>query len=147
MEYCTTNYTIEHLNKTQIKSMLKSINILNQKIIDDNHMFIVTYNLFDQDKKDEIFLFRFDLENKTINLMLSCFLGIDRTLYITNSYEEEMLTDIKKSIESKTLDEFINFNYNFNSKDISSEELNICYEFKDFMKNTLIENINTIWYN
>ena len=54
MEYCTTNYTIEHLNKTQIKSMLKSINILNQKIIDDNHMFIVTYNLFDQDKKDEI---------------------------------------------------------------------------------------------
>ena len=147
MEYCTTNYTIEHLNKTQIKSKLKSINILNQKIIDDNHMFIVTYNLFDQDKKDEIFLFRFDLENKTINLMLSCFLGIDRTLYITNSYEEEMLTDIKKSIESKTLDEFINFNYNFNSKDISSEELNICYEFKDFMKNILIENINTIWYN
>ena len=147
MEYCTTNYTIEHLNKTQIKSMLKSINILNQKIIDDNHMFIVTYNLFDQDKKDEIFLFRFDLENKTISLMLLCFLGIDRTLYITNSYEEELLTDIKKSIESKTLDEFINFNYNFNSKDISSEELNICYEFKDFMKNTLIENINTIWYN
>ena len=147
MEYCTTNYTIEHLNKTQIKSMLKSINILNQKIIDDNHIFIVTYNLFDQDKKDEIFLFRFDLENKTISLMLSCFLGINRTLYINNSYEEEMLTDIKKSIESKTLDEFINFNYNFNSKDISSEELNICYEFKDFMRNTLIENINTIWYN
>lgn len=147
MEYCTTNYTIEHLNKTQIKSKLKSINILNQKIIDDNHMFIVTYNLFDQDKKDEIFLFRFDLENKTISLMLSCFLGIDRTLYSTNSYEEEMLEDIKKCMESKTLHEFINFNYNFNSKDICSEELNICYEFKDFMKNILIENINTIWYN